>query len=180
MTGQEWVSVTDAAALRGVSKQAISKRLKSLGDQVRTRQVGGKLLLNLPEWDRVTGANADPAQVLRNRDVEPSSQVKEPERPAGDSSLVSRAYSAQRARLAGYDAENARLDLEERTGKLLKVADVEDSMVKLATAMLRIIDQMPAETEDPALRVILKRKATELRLTIANEMKLIDGTESAE
>lgn len=174
-----WMSVSEAADQRGVSKQAISKRLKGLEGRVSTKKDGQKLLINMAEYDRVTQAETDPSQALRNRALPPRDPRQGPAAVSGPApeprpqDLAQRVFSTQRAKRESYEAESARLDLEERLGKLLPVKDVEDAMVRCATAIIRLIDALPAESEDPAIRVILKRKAVELRLAVAAEMTLL-------
>lgn len=172
MSDGVWMSVSEAAQARGVSKQAISKRLKSLAGQVTTRQDGPRLLFNVVEYDRVTSANTDPAQALRNRDLPPRDDAPAAPRAAADN-VAARVFSTQRARREGYDAENARLDLEERMGKLLRVEEVEEAMARFASILIREIDQLPAEVDDPGLRKILMAKARNLRATVAQEMRLL-------
>lgn len=152
-----WLSVSDVAIQRGVSKQAISKRLISLAGRISTRREGNKLLINLAEFDRVTDADTDPSQALRNH-------------AAGKSGAE---FSEQRARREGYDAEMARLKLEELQGKLVPVSEVEDAMVRCATVLLRVIEQLPGESDDPAIRNILKNKVHELRAALEREMRMM-------
>lgn len=184
MTDGVWLSVSEAAAARGVSKQAISKRLKSLGGRVATRHEGRQLLLNIAEFDRITGAETDPAQALRNRHLDrgddgaagagrgmaPPGPAPQPPR-AGDA--ATEVYSQQKARQTAYAAEMARLDLEERTGKLVTVAAATDAMVRCGSAMVRVIDQLPSRSDDPKIKPLLKDLARELRQTLADEMTLL-------
>ena len=62
-----FMSVTDLATARGVSKQAISKTLARHAGQVATKKDGIRLLVDVDAFDRVTGNDTDPAQMLRNR-----------------------------------------------------------------------------------------------------------------
>jgi hypothetical protein len=144
-------------------------------------------MINMVEYDRVTQAETDPAQALRNRALPPRdprdgpAAVSGPAPAARPQDMAQKVFSAQRAKRESYEAESARLDLEERLGKLLPVKDVEEAMVRCATAIIRLIDAMPAESEDPAVRAILKRKAVELRLAVASEMTLLaSGANQAE
>lgn len=168
-----WMSVSEIAAARGVSKQAVSKRLAHFEGRVGTRKDGAKLMVNVAEYDRVTGAETDPAQDLRNRDV-----VKPAAEPRGDN-LASKVYSQQRAKREAYEAEKARLDLEERLGKLVPVVDVEAAMVRCAEVMIRSIDQLPSKSDDPVVRAFLKETAADLRKVIAENMRLAAGDGAA-
>lgn len=168
MTDGVWVSLTEAAGIKGVSKQAISKRLERLSGRVATRREGQRLLFNLAEYDRVTGAETDPAQALRNR----AAAGEEPAaRKPGETAQL--AFSVHRAKRENYEAELARLKLDEQLGKLVPVADVEAAMVRCAERLVRGLDQIPALSDDPQARLALKGKVRELRQVLADEMKLM-------
>jgi hypothetical protein len=179
-----WLSVSDLAAQRGISKQAVSKRLKALSGRVGTKQEGSRLLVNKVEFDKITGADTDPAQQLRNRyleEVPTASAVQQSDlplqpKPRGVSEMASQAFSVNRAKRESYDAELSRIELEEKQGKLVPVNEVENAMVRCATAIVRVIDQMAGKSDDPVVRNIHKNTAQELRSTLAQEMKLLaDG-----
>lgn len=172
-----WMSVSDVADRRGVSKQAISKRLKALGGRVSTRKDGNRLLVNIAEYDKVIGAETDPAQELRNRELPARQPDVLQQTPGGKASL---AFSIQRAKRESYDAEMARLRLEELQGKLVPIAQVEEAMVRCATVLLRVIEQLPGESDDPALRIVLKNKVHELRGTLEREMRMLSEQADSE
>jgi hypothetical protein len=167
MSDGVWMSVSEVAAVKGVSKQAVSKRLQGLAGKVTTRRNGRELQMNLAEYDRAVGSETDPSQALRNAFQTVKTTAENP--ATSDTQNI---YSDERARREGYAAELARLDLEERIGKLLKVADVEQAMVRCAEILVRSIDQLPARTDNPDLRPILKDFARDLRDTVARELKL--------
>lgn len=183
----QWMSVSDIASARGVSKQAVSKRLAALGDRVPTRMDGIRKMVDAEAYDRVTGAETDPAQALRNRDVNPQAAQPAPLFKAADApkrdvgSIAGQAFSVNRAKREGYDAELARIALEKEQGRLVPVDQVTDAMVTCAQKLVRLIDGLPGETEDPALRAILKRKAAELRAALYESMRLVaDGSDDGD
>jgi predicted transcriptional regulator len=181
MSDGVWQSVSEIAAQRGVSKQAVSKRLKALAGRVATRQDGPRLLVNRAEFDRIVGAETDPAQALRNRNqVAGGTAVGGVEAPRPQGDLAAKVYSQQRAKRESYEAEMARLELEEKQGRLLPVADVEAAMVRCAEALLREIEQLPASSDDPAIRVILKDRARRLRETLSREMRLLANDDAGD
>lgn len=142
-----WVSISDLGALKGVSKAAISKRvLKFESDGlINVRHEDGKKLVNLVEFDRLIGANTDPAQELRNGGhiakpmpqvaADPTPQQSQAEQ-GSDSGKPQ--YSASRALRESYDAENARLDLEERTKRLV---DKEEAEARIFRIFRRVRDR---------------------------------------
>ena len=186
----QWMSVSDIASARGVSKQAVSKRLAALGARVPTRKDGIRLMVDAEAYDRVTGAETDPAQALRNRDVNPNAgQAALPLKAVGAdpqpqrnvATIAGQAFSVNRAKREGYDAELARIALEKEQGRLVPVDQVTDAMVTCAQKLVRIIDGLPGESEDPVVRAILKRKSVEMRTALYESMKLLaDGSDDGD
>jgi|GEM_PF-2249088 len=129
-----WVSITQLAALKDVSKAAISKRVIKLENDglIRTKREDGEKRVNLVEFDRAIGANTDPAQELRNPGGIAQPTITP---PAGSSSEqndpAKPQYSASRALRESYDAENSRLDLEERLGRLVDKEEAEQRMFRV-------------------------------------------------
>lgn len=121
-----WLSISQLAEIKKVSKAAISKRVIRLEREqlITTRKDGAEKKVNLVEFDRAIGANTDPAQALRNPGgiALPTAPAQKPEPEADETSST---YSASRALRESYQAEGARLDLEERTGRLGDMTEVE-------------------------------------------------------
>lgn len=121
--GEVWLSLSQIAGLKKVSVQAISKRVKRLSDEglITVHKDGREQKVNLVEFDRAIGATTDPAQELRNPGgvTQPTATAAEPSDPSKPQ------YSASRALRESYEAENARLNLEERTGRLGDMSEVE-------------------------------------------------------
>lgn len=76
----EWISVSDMARLRGVSQQAISKRIAPFAraGQLPIKRAGKSKLIHAPTFDALVAATHDPAQSLRNRNVAPSAFASRP------------------------------------------------------------------------------------------------------
>jgi hypothetical protein len=174
---ETFMSVTDLAAARGVTKQAISKNLERHQGRVPTRKAGVRKLVDVQAYDRVMGEETDPAQALRNRDMPRQSPESTPaapmpgaeERPKATAQQV---FSLHRAKREAYDADLSRLALEKELGKLVPVIAVTDAMVECAMQIIRIIDQLPSKSEDPAVRIILKAAAQEVRMALHESMKM--------
>jgi hypothetical protein len=87
------------------------------------------------------------------------------------------------ARAAQYTADLKFLDLEERLGRLVPVAEVKDAGQKAAEAIVRIVDRLPTYAEALAVVAVkdgtagargkLKDIARELRTAIADAMDVI-------
>lgn len=170
------MSVTDLAGSLGVSKQAISKNLERHGEKIPTRMQGVRKLVDVEAYERVMGEEADPSQALRNRDVKPSAQAQAPAPApppaARQQSTAQQVFSVHRAKREAWDAELSRLALEKEMGKLVPVTAVTDAMVECGQKIVRIIEQMPSKSEDPAVRAILKAVGQELRTALYESMKL--------
>jgi hypothetical protein len=173
------MSVSDIAEARRVSKQAISKQVARLGNRVPTRKEGTRLLVDVEAFDRVTGSETDPAQALRNRDVNPNAASAQPTflPPEGAAKQIrdtsaGHDFSINRAKREGYDAELSRIALEREMGKLVPVAAVEDAMVHCAQNLVRIIDTLPSASDDPQTRMLLKKISGDLRAALYENMKL--------
>lgn len=83
-----------------------------------------------------------------------------------------------------HRSELLRLDLDERRGTLMPVSKVVDAMAVAGEKIVRIIDQLPMDTDDlatsvarggsPALRAALKDVARRMRTAIADSLSLGD------
>jgi hypothetical protein len=79
-----------------------------------------------------------------------------------------------------HRSELLRLDLEERRGVLVRVANVQDALAAAGEKIVRIIDQSPVEADElvtavakggvPALRLALKEIAHRQRTGIADSL----------
>lgn len=174
-----WVSVTELAKLRGVSAAAISKRVKRLreGSGLETSGQGRSLRINLAHFDRLVGETSDPAQELRN----PSGKATGPDDGAG----ANGSYSTERARREGYQAENARLDLEERLGRIASMEEVDRrnyAAARRARDRLlglpgRLADKVISAPDARAVRMMLDK---EIRAVLAKLAAELEGKEVRE
>lgn len=159
-----WLPVSEIARQKGISKQAVSKRVARFCDQgLLETKTGdrGAVLVNLVEYDRIAGEVTDFAREQGGR---PAAERNDP----GDSASAS--YTKAQADEKRYKAEMARLDLEQRLGKVLPIEQVERAMIRVAENIVRQIDRLPARTDDPAMRRLLKDFSLELRTEIASSM----------
>jgi DNA-binding Lrp family transcriptional regulator len=179
-----WLSVSALAAQLGISRQALSKRVDRLKAQGLIRPRPGPrnaVEINVAEFDRVIGETTDLARSTTHT-AAPAVAATEKE-PRGF------VYTVEQARRVAYQADIAKLDLDERLGKLLPVSEVESAMVRVAEAMVRQIDQLPSRADDIATavgvngvngaRAALKAFARDLRETLARELKLLDASDGS-
>jgi hypothetical protein len=182
-----WLSVTELARLRGVDKAAISRRAKRYEEQgLLTPRAGkgGVKLICVAEFDRAAGQATDAVREL-NGSAGGAAAAPAAALP-GDPTLAK-----QQARRAGYDADLKQLELQERLGELVRVADVQEAIVVLSENFVRAIEQMPARAEEgfaeatkgglAGFRAFLRALANGVRDTLERDLEaLIIGAKQAE
>lgn len=190
------VSVTELAGIKGVSKQAVSKRIARFEAQglIRTGSRRGKgnvveKTVVLAEFDHAAGETSDPSKVQGH--ATRAAIAGESPAPTLDDAVAANvggaakaeadpSYTKELTRKAGYDADLKKMQLQQQRGELLEIADVQSAMERCAEAVVRDIDQLPAFADDlaaavasggvPALRELLKVKARELRERLRRSM----------
>jgi biotin operon repressor len=171
-----WLSISGLARAKGVSKQAISKRVHRLeGDGLLALRAGdnGARLVNLAQYDRVSNEVTDLARATNGRHS-----------PLADHPNVqsdTQNYTEAQARRASYEADLKKLDLDERLAKLLPCDEVEAALDLVRQTIERVLDDLPASAEaltaatvkDGAAgtRAALKKIAFDLRTKFAAEMQ---------
>ncbi|MFB6460466.1 hypothetical protein [Bradyrhizobium tunisiense] len=172
-----WLTISDIAARKSVTKQTISERVNKLVAEhgLSTRPGKGKSkLVNLAEYDRLVGETTD----LSRQQGADTKAADEAPAPARDGT-----FSKAQADRAGYEAELKRLDLEERLGKLLSIEDVTRSMERCAAVIVREIEQIPDHCDElfgaaskggaPELRQALKDLVRKVRLSLEQNMRVL-------
>ncbi|MBA5779516.1 winged helix-turn-helix transcriptional regulator [Stappia sp. F7233] len=156
-----WLSIAAIARQKGVSKQAVSKRVARYVEDglLETRRAGRETHVNLVVYDRLVGEMTDPAQELRNGGGGETL-------PAGDEG----SYNKAKARRENYRAESERLDLEERIGNLVKRDEVEDRIFLL---FRRVRDRLIGFPAIVAPRVAAAPDARSVRNILDEEMRSI-------
>lgn len=142
-----WVSGSELAKLKGVTKQTVSEKVARLvaDGKIEVRPGKGKAkLINVAAYDRAVGETTDLARAQ-------GAQTKTG--AADDSTARDPTFTQHQATRAGYEAELKRLDLEERLGRLRSVEDVEASAIKCGEAVVRIVDDKVLRAEEMAAAV---------------------------
>jgi hypothetical protein len=168
-----WLSVSELASARGVSKQNISATLKRWADAgvpVTTRRQGRETLVNVVEFDRRRGDQTDLGRQL-------SQQTR---KIAGADHPV---YAREQALRARYDAELKRLDLEERMRRLIPLREVEDALVACGETFVHVFEQLEHEADEIAIAVsqggiagarrVLKQVTLRQRIAAADALEAI-------
>lgn len=142
--GSEWMSVTDLARIRGVSQQAVSKRLKHLGQAVPTRIDGRKVLVHAPSFDAITRQTHDPAQDLRNRRLK--GMPADDEADLFDETVAAPNFNVAAAREKLAKAEIAENRLAIQRGELVQAREIEKAAVECGTSIAQAIASIKASS----------------------------------
>jgi|GEM_PF-4870616 len=152
----DWASVSDVARQRGVTRQAISKRVKALAGRgkLSTQGEGRNLRFHLPTFDVLTASSHDPAQDLRNRHqrsapkqdegsnerpVEVDKEKRQRPVPAAQDLANSSSYDAASAREKNAKAELAEMQLAQRRAELIQVKDIAPAAGEIGVKLQQII-----------------------------------------
>jgi DNA-binding IscR family transcriptional regulator len=127
-----WLSISEVARLRGKSRQAVAKRVASLAAEglldTRPGEAGTKLV-NLAQFDRAVGATGD---AFKEGAAETRGEIESDDAP------TSPALRDHQARAAQYAADLKFLDLEERLGRLVPIAEVKEAGAKFGETVVRM------------------------------------------
>jgi len=177
-----WVSLSEAAQRQQppISKQAIHKRVTRLvaAGRLSTKPgPRGTVLVNIVALNRAIAEETDPAQDLRNNrapaPVADDLDIGDDEHDAGEATDRSAPqgkanYHRSRAEREAYQAENARLDLDERLDRL---ADKDDVERRTMTAFRRVRDRLLAFPATVAEKVTVAPDARAVRAILTDEMR---------
>lgn len=197
-TGSMRVSMAELGRIKGVSKQAISKRAERLAAEgllsIEPGPAGSKTV-SLAEWDSVTGQFTDPARLVAQRTAAAvrGEHAELDERAlddqvarslAEDGAKADPTYTQALTRKAQYDADVKFEQLKRLRGEVLPVDRVKSAIERCAEAIIREVDQLPSFAEDLAaavakagtigVRELLKVRVRELRANLERSMTELD------
>lgn len=188
-----WVTLTELAALKEVTKQTIAGRLERYERDglVTTRKKGRSRLINLAEYDAAAEEQTDPAKLLGAATAKRAAAADVADDPAQEPELDrDHTYSVQQARRARYDADLREIELRKLRGELVAVDDVRVALEQVTETLAGEIDRLPTFADDlvaavgaggaSAVRDLLKVKARELRENMADAMLGAIADHSAE
>jgi hypothetical protein len=142
-----WISISQLALHKNVTKQTISERVARLADdgKLEIRPGKGKAkLVNLAEYDRAVGETTDLSR-------EQGARTKAGDEPGPASRDPT--FTQHQATRAGYEAELKRLDLEERLGRLRPVEEIEAAAIECGAAVVNIVGDKVLRAEELAAAV---------------------------
>lgn len=140
-----WVSISDLATRKGVTKQTISERVGKLVNAglLTTKPGKGKSkLVNLAEYDLRVGEVTD---LAKEQGAQTKAASKSDDTTGRDPTFVS-----EQARRAGYEAELKRLDLDERLGRLREVDEIVAAAVLCGETVVRELEAMILRADEMA------------------------------
>jgi hypothetical protein len=167
-------SISQIAGRDGVSKQAVSKRVRDLvgrhGLAVERSMQGAIVAVNVAEYDHLRERFDDPSKMQAPRRPAPAS--------APDPVEPNESYDEALRQKTWHEAEKRRIELEELSGKLVRTADVNAAMDEAVERINLVVDRLPNAADDLAaavaregshgLRVALKDLAVKLRGELAD------------
>jgi len=178
------LSVSEVARMKGVSKEAVSKRVKRFEAQglIATRTERGQKLVPLAEYDRLIDETTDFAKL---RGETAPAAARAPARSTDENPV----YVQEQARKLRYEADLKQIALKRQLGEIVAIADVERAMARCAEVIVRRIDRLPGLADElagavgkggvDAARAWLRDTARDLRQALADSMRLLEGEEAA-
>lgn len=141
-----WVSGSELAKLKGVTKQTVSEKIARLVDagKLEVRPGKGKAkLINVAAYDRAVGETTDLSRA-QGAQTKAASEGAIPRDPT---------FTKHQADKAGYEAELKRLDLEERLGRLRAVEEIEAAAIACGETVVRLVEQLALKADEIAAAV---------------------------
>lgn len=177
------MSVAELAERDGVSRPAISQKVKRLVEQ-------HGLSVERDDRGRVSRVNVAHYDLLRERVGDPSKDQR-PQRDDQQSPTDPDSYDEARRKKTHYEAERERLLFEAQVGELIKVADLEPAIDACAEKIAAVIRGLQGETDALAsavardgvhgLRVALKALETKMLAEIATALEgIAEGRTTSE
>jgi len=165
-------SVSQIAERDGVSRQAVSKKVKTLverhGLTVERDGQGRIQAVNVAEYDHLSGRYGDPSKAQAPRKNEAQDLPK------------SESYDEALRQKTWHEAERRRIELDELKKRLVRVDALLDAIARVGEDIVRVIDRLPNATDDLAaavaregahgLRVGLKNVAARMRQDVAQAL----------
>lgn len=171
--GAIWVTLAELAKRKGVTRPTIGEKVKRLRDKglLETRKQGRNVLVNAAAYDLAVGEAGDAVKETAAATVA-QAQTKSP------------ALRDAQTDLAMYNAELARMKVEQRAGKLIDASDLADALSLIFSAAAGVVHDLgsysdrikKAHEENPfnGMSKELKKIANELSLLISEKISEIE------
>jgi DNA-binding IscR family transcriptional regulator len=173
-----WLSFSEIAARKGVSKQAIAKRAAKLiaAGLVQTKSgKGNAVLINLAQYDTAVGEVGNAAKEAGAETTawaQPGKSAREPQQPR---------FRDAQTREKEYSADLKLIELDRLRGNLLWVADFDEEAEESARRIVEVVQELISHDDEltevamkegrNGMRIALKRIVRDMRIGIVNTMK---------
>ena len=151
---------------------------------------GSEILVNRVAYDRAIGETTDPAQALRNPGLEVATADASPPaaQTTGEGQPKSKGYLLHKETSAAYQAENDRLDLEERLERTCDRADVENRTFNVFRRLRDRLLSLPSicaprvanASDERAARLILDEEVRKLLDALAGDLDKPEDDDSGD
>lgn len=187
--GVRWVTASQLAALRGVSKVAIVDRIRRYSDLFPTQKIGDNnaKCYSFDEWLAATeNENVQNALNGRKKKLSKSARltaqrVSSTIGQGSGSNPRSGNYTQQQARKAAAQADLAEMQVKQKRGELVEVRKVNEAIVRVADVLLRPLTQLPSRAAEVEREVMkdgvvgarnwLRKFGNDLRSLYAKELE---------
>ncbi|MBR0969615.1 hypothetical protein [Bradyrhizobium japonicum] len=175
-----WLSVAELARLKNLSRQSVHERVRRLVEagNIVTRGEGRSLRVNLAQYDLAVGSTGDAAREAGTA-TKAMTDVDAP---------TSSAFRDAQTREKQYTADLKYLELQQRLGELVPVAEAKAGARLMAEAVLKVVTHLPSHADSlaaaftkagiPQVRSELNAIVHNMRVEIADAFGVI--AESAE
>lgn len=177
--------ISQLAEREGISKQAVSKKVKELvglGLKVKVDGQGRVVAVDVADYDRLRRKTDNPSKAQA-----PSRKLGAAK---GGSKPKSDSYQEALRTKTWAQAERLRMDLLERKRELVRVEALTEALGKCATAIVTVVERLPNSADDLAaavaregahgIRIELKKLAARMRRDIADALDAIAALAPAE
>ncbi|MBZ7923119.1 winged helix-turn-helix domain-containing protein [Ensifer adhaerens] len=177
-----WISVSELAKLKGISRQTASEKVAKLESEGRlsTRKNGRLRMVELATYDRLVGQIGDAAREIG------AATKKSVDEASGNGGAL-RDAQAEKAK---YETRLKALDFAERTGQVVPIKGehgIEAALIKVCDHVVRDLG-MPMQWIDeimeasrkgePHLRRLMRTKIAEQRKVVAEHLLELSGEAS--
>ena len=173
------LTVSEIAERDGISRQAVSKRVKDLvakhGLTTRRAPNGSVLAVNVVQYDLLRERFGDQSQVRVRKDPAPI--------PSAPPVVDSKSYDEATRRRAWLEMEKRRLEVAELRGKLIRADKYAEAVGRCGAELVSVIELLPQKADALSVelkcddvhqvRLALKRLAYEMRADLAKKFEAL-------
>jgi biotin operon repressor len=171
-------TISQLAEREGISKQAVSKKVKELvglGLSVEVDGQGRVVAVDVADYDRLRAKTGNPSKAQApGHKLGASKGGSKPKSDSYQEALRSKTWA---------QAEHLKLNLLERKRELVRVPALVEALGRCAAAIVTIVDRLPNSADEGAaavaregahgLRIELKKQAARMRRDIADAIDAI-------